>query len=71
VITGLARVLVVAAGLDALGLDVFAVKHQNVGFVVVHPDHGVESAHKVLEGLKNQWGFSAAAWQATQRKALG
>ena len=31
----LALVLVVAAGLDALGLDMFAVKHQDMGFLVV------------------------------------
>jgi len=31
----LALVLVVAAGLDALGLNMFAVKHQDMGFLVV------------------------------------
>jgi hypothetical protein len=38
-------VRVVAARVDALGLHVFAVKHHNVGFLVVYPDNGVKSAH--------------------------
>jgi hypothetical protein len=36
---------VVAARCDALCLDMLTVKHQDVGFMVVHPDDGVEGAH--------------------------
>ena len=45
-VLGLALVLVVAAGLDALGLGVFAVEHHHMGFGLVHPDNGVKSAHE-------------------------
>jgi hypothetical protein len=45
---GLAAVLVVGARLDALGLHVFAVEHDHVGFGMIHPDDGVKSAHAML-----------------------
>jgi hypothetical protein len=40
-----ALVLVVAARLDALRLNMLPVKHQDVGLRLVHPDKGVKSAH--------------------------
>jgi hypothetical protein len=48
VVVGLAAVLVVAARLDPLGLDMLAVKHDHMGFGMIHPDDGVKSAHEML-----------------------
>ena len=45
-VTGLALVFVVAASLDALGLNVLMVKHDHMGFLMVQPDHSVKSAHE-------------------------
>jgi hypothetical protein len=45
---GLALVLVMAARFNALALHVFTVKHQHVGFLVVHPNNGVKSAHVIF-----------------------
>jgi hypothetical protein len=41
-------VLVVAARFDALAFHVLAVKHQHVGFLVVHPNNSVKSGHVLL-----------------------
>ncbi len=45
-VVGFPLVLVVAAGLDALGLGMLAVEHHHVGFGLVHPDYCVKSAHE-------------------------
>ena len=44
-IVRLALVLVVAAGVDALGTHVLTVKHHDVGFLVIDPDNRVKSGH--------------------------
>ena len=41
-------VVMVTARLDALRLNVFAVKHQNVGFLLVNPNNGVKSGHYIF-----------------------
>lgn len=46
VVARFALVFVVAAGLDALCLDMLLVEHHHMGFGVVHPDNGVKCAHK-------------------------
>jgi hypothetical protein len=45
-VIGLALVFVVAARMDALGFNVLTVKHDHMGFLVIHPDNGVKSTHK-------------------------
>jgi uncharacterized membrane protein len=45
-VTGFTLVFVVAARMDALGFNVLTVKHHNMGFLVVHTDHGVKSTHE-------------------------
>ena len=44
-VTGFALVFVVAARMDALGFYVLTVKHEHMGFLVVHPDDGVTVRH--------------------------
>lgn len=48
IVFSLALVLVVAAGFDALGLHMLTVKHDYVGFRMIHPDNGVKSIHEML-----------------------
>jgi hypothetical protein len=45
-VTALALVFVVAARQDALGIYMLTIKHDHMGFLVVHPDYGVKSAHQ-------------------------
>jgi hypothetical protein len=52
-VTCYAWVFVVAARLDALGLHVFTVEHDDMGLLVVHPDHSVKSAHQKSLGKKS------------------
>jgi len=69
-VVSLALVLVVAAGLDALCLNMFTVEHEHMGFLVIDPDHGVKSTHGG-SFFKNQRCFSAKDWQSMQRLAVG
>jgi hypothetical protein len=65
-----ALVLVEAARFDALCLGMFAVKHQHMGFLVIHPNDGVKSGHRKLSGLSSvcwRFFFGFLAADATRR----